>query len=86
MKNCYPIEVHSVANGWVVKVGCQVLVFKDLDEFTLELKSYLRDPVAMEQKWFPKAATENQIAPSTCHEIAQEAVNPSRRLDAILRR
>ena len=43
-----PVKISFALNGFVAEVGCQTLVFNDLDELLGNLRSYLQDPEATE--------------------------------------
>lgn len=43
-----PVKISFALNGFVAEVGCQTLVFNDLDELLGNLRSYLQDPEAVE--------------------------------------
>lgn len=45
------IVIHPVLNGYSVQVGCQVVVFEDLDRMLQEIKSYFLDPEATEMRY-----------------------------------
>ena len=43
-----PISIEAVANGFIVSVGCQRLVYPDPASLTADLHAYLTDPDATE--------------------------------------
>ncbi len=43
-----PVNISFALNGFIATVGCQTLVFNDLDELLGNLRSYLQDPEATE--------------------------------------
>jgi hypothetical protein len=45
------VEIHSVVNGFIVTVGCQTVVFSDLDYMLQELKAYILNPEATEVRY-----------------------------------
>lgn len=51
------IRITAVANGFIVNVGCQAIVFTGISlracssELCLELDSYLTDPEGTEARW-----------------------------------
>ena len=42
------VRIETVLNGWVVRVGCQTLVFKELTSLLKDLEAYLTNPEAAE--------------------------------------
>lgn len=45
------IMITPVLNGYKVQVGCQEVVFEDLDRMVQEIKSYFLDPEAVEDRY-----------------------------------
>jgi len=45
------VNVEKVANGFIVRIGCQTLVAKTWDEVSLGLGEYWDDPVKAEKKF-----------------------------------
>ncbi len=45
------VEINQVNYGYVVSVGCQTLVFENMDTLIDKLTAYLKDPNAVEKKW-----------------------------------
>ena len=45
------VKINKVMNGFVVVVGCQILVFQEKDELLRELGRYLADPEAVEKEY-----------------------------------
>jgi len=50
------ITITTVLNGWIVKVGCQHIVFNDKEEMIGALSAYLQDPKAVEKSFIEHAA------------------------------
>lgn len=46
-----PVNISIVLNGYVAQVGCQTLVFNDLDCLLNNLKCYLQDPAKAEREF-----------------------------------
>jgi hypothetical protein len=44
------VVISAVANGWIVTVGCQRFVYDDKDKLSGDLRDYLADPVATEER------------------------------------
>ena len=51
----HPIEIKAVLNGWKCRVGCQEVVFTDLNALLASLKDYLIDPIRVEKNWMETA-------------------------------
>jgi len=49
------IRINPVLNGWVVTVGCQVVVFNDLQRMTQEIGSYYLNPEETEKRYQSEA-------------------------------
>ena len=45
------ITIKAALNGWIVKVGCQTVVFTSKPEMLQEIGQYLADPEGMEKKY-----------------------------------
>ena len=45
----HKISIHPVANGFIVKVGCQEFVFNSPRELGLQLNNYFNDPEGTEK-------------------------------------
>ncbi len=55
------INIQAVLNGYIVKVGCQTVVFESLDSMLGELKSYCRDPEFVERSYLENAINAKQM-------------------------
>ncbi len=53
----YDINIQAVLNGYVVRVGCQTVVFQSLEDLLAEMRKYLTDPEQTEARYreFPNA-------------------------------
>lgn len=60
MKKYRSFNVEVVNNGFIVTIGCQKLVFKELDALAIELKNYWDDPEGVEKHYM-----ENSIVVSS---------------------
>lgn len=49
------IHIKPVLNGFIVKVGCQELVFHDIDHLCGELKRYQANPDMVEKEYLARA-------------------------------
>lgn len=49
------IQIEACLNGYIVRAGCQTLVFQTADELLRELRAYMDDPVATEQRFLKNA-------------------------------
>jgi hypothetical protein len=48
------ITIAPATNGWVVSVGCWVLVFENTETLSLELGRYLRNPDEVEKEYIQR--------------------------------
>ena len=46
-----PLQIEQVLNGFVVKVGCQTVVFNTIDALCDTLKAYCLDPQKVEKEY-----------------------------------
>ena len=66
-----PVLIDEVSNGYIVRVGCQTLVFQNRAVLILELSEYLDDPEGAEKAFLtehpweplniPIAAQDNSV-------------------------
>jgi len=58
------INIKSVLNGWIVKVGCQTVavVFKDVDTMIAALRSYPEDPESAEKCWLENSVNAGKLS------------------------
>lgn len=45
------IQITTVLNGYIVRVGCQTVVFGSLTDMLAEIRNYLNDPEATEKRY-----------------------------------
>jgi hypothetical protein len=45
------IKINRADNGYIVTVGCQTLVFENMDTLIEKLTAYLKDPNTVEKRW-----------------------------------
>lgn len=45
------IQISQQDHGYIVNVGCQTLVFENMNTLIEKLTAYLKDPDAVEKKW-----------------------------------
>ena len=57
------IRIKPVLNGFIVDVGCQTVVFDDIDKMILELSKYLREPSEVEGSYLNNALNAGKIKP-----------------------
>lgn len=50
-----PIEITPALNGYIVRCGCQTVVFDDRKKMLSELESYLNDPCGVERRFMEQA-------------------------------
>lgn len=68
------IHISAVMNGWLVKIGCQTLVFESTGDLLNELSQYLREPEATEAKYrqYAMNAKHTLSGPAVCETISPE--------------
>lgn len=49
------VSIERVLNGFIVRVGCQTVVFQSLDEMQEELGNYLAYPKETEERFLKQA-------------------------------
>lgn len=49
------VLIKPVLNGWIIEVGCQKVVFGNMDSMLSTLKEYLENPEGTE-RWFRERA------------------------------
>jgi hypothetical protein len=88
----YSLEIHPINNGWVVKVGCQLVAFTDRDHLIQKMDEYLRDPRKFIRAYEEQLKKEIPIpvpAPECVRnetDRAEVATSSPGRLEALLRR
>ncbi len=65
------VKIRPVLNGWVVFVGCQEVVFIELDLMISELRRYILSPDHVEKEYIAKAVNIMSI-------LLQEQIRKSR--------
>lgn len=55
------ITIKSVLNGFIVKVGCQTLVFDDVNVMLSELGKYLLDPDEVEREYLDNSINSGRL-------------------------
>ena len=80
------INISAVLNGWVVKVGCQTLVFDEITKLVLSLSDYLRNPEETEKRFLTNSVnakhTNGGAVPTSYGEQCGE---PARSLGEVIR-
>lgn len=59
----HKIEIGGVLNGWIVKVGCQTVVFSDMQYMLEEIERYIENPKATEKEYMENAKNKTMTAP-----------------------
>lgn len=49
------VTIQACLNGFIVSVGCQTLAFTSVDDLTVKLAGYLRDPEKAEKEFLKDA-------------------------------
>lgn len=57
------IKIRSVLNGWVVEVGCQTVVFNDLDTMLDGMREYFLHPDEMERYYLENSINSGKLSP-----------------------
>ncbi len=47
----YDVNIKAVLNGWIIKVGCQTVVFSSKKTMFKEIGLYLTDPNGVEENY-----------------------------------
>ncbi len=70
------VEIMAVLNGWKVRVGCQEVVFQDVDSLCRELRSYLTNPEEVTKRYQTESVNSkwtHQLQPNAPVPQPQEA-------------
>jgi len=67
------VTVTAVLNGWMVKVGCQTLVYSDQKSLLKDLGEYMANPQAKEKKFISSAVNKRLME---CPQVAAEPCRP----------
>lgn len=59
------IEMTPVPGGWIVKVGCQVMVYADKDRLIADFTAYINNPQQVEKEFY---ANKNMSGPTMAAE------------------
>lgn len=54
------IQINAVLNGFVVKIGCQTVVFTSVDDLTTKLNEYFKNPQETENNFLKDNAINAQ--------------------------
>ena len=57
----YNIQIEPVLNGFVVRVGCQTVVFETTDKLLDELRRYMADPQRVEKEYQTQAINAGKL-------------------------
>ena len=67
------VTVTAVLNGWMVKVGCQTLVYNDQKSLLKDLGEYMANPLAKEKKFISSAVNKRLME---CPQVREEVCRP----------
>ena len=70
----YNIQIEPVLNGYVVRVGCQTVVFETTDKLLDELRRYMADPQRVEKEYQTQAINAGKLRGTL--ETAAEPAGP----------
>ena len=62
------IRIKPVLNGWIVKVGCQTVVFRFLPKMLEEIEKYLANPDETEKEYQESAVNAKHTFGVVCNE------------------
>jgi hypothetical protein len=60
------ITIQPVLNGYICKVGCQIVVFQGRSQLIEELGKYLNDPEGTERSYVANAVNKMSDVPQPC--------------------
>ena len=60
------VTVNAVLNGWVVKCGCQTLVYMNPDKLVEDLREYMLNPKLKEAAIIESAVNKRLIQDMSC--------------------
>lgn len=66
------IIIQPAVNGWIVRVGCQTVVFKDLDAMLMELGNYINNPKATEERYLANAKNKDVRLDPEAPQVARD--------------
>lgn len=72
------VTISAVMNGFVVKVGCQTLVFQKQREMLETLDRYLTNPENVERQFVEQYGLKNSLAPVAPPTHTERSDTPSR--------
>jgi hypothetical protein len=68
------IEITAVLNGFIVKVGCQTLIFQSPDALATELLHYLIDPDRTEDYYLEHSVNVGKLGLQPTRPLPQELI------------
>ncbi len=68
------VTIKPALNGWIVRVGCQTLVFESTKRMLDEIDMYLDDPDAVERRYREQALNAKHVFDGAQVEDLGEAV------------
>jgi len=57
------ITIKAILNGYIVQIGCQTLVFNDLNTMMLEISRYFENPEKTEKFYLETSINAGKLAP-----------------------
>lgn len=66
--------IKPVLNGYIVRIGCQIVVFTSLDKLLSTIKSYLCDPSNVEESYLKNSTNSALMIPR--HAEVSQAQTP----------
>lgn len=74
------VKISAVLNGWVVRVGCQTLVFEDLEVMLKEVGAYLTDPDGIQEAYRENAVNAKYVFGDEAAEETARIPSPTVRI------
>ncbi len=69
----YEVRITGVLNGFVCKIGCQTVVFDNIETMLAELGKYLRNPSEMEKRYVKSSLNSGKLRCDTVESDARPA-------------
>jgi len=70
----HKITIEGVLNGWIVKVGCQTVVFDEMDAMLDEIEAYINHPEEVEKKYMDNRKNHSSPMPEEAAPTTQDVL------------
>ncbi len=81
----HEVKIKPVLNGFICKVGCQTVVFNNIDKMLVELEEYLKNPKEKEKDYMENSLNSGKLEsdiigcePPRSYPYLKEPSNPFR--------